>query len=207
MGLFRGGMTFSRFHVRGDLPAKFHDRYLEAIRLRAFRPLDPTEEVDERGGWCAPGDGFDLDPAYEAIFVGGYLNLGMRVDTWRIPRSLFKAAMRDAERSALSRSGEEKLSRTKKKELETFLKARLRKKVIPAMRVFDLTWNLDTGIVRFFSHAPKMQDHMVELFLKTFDLDLALDGMFLAASFDEALADEVAEALPLLEPLSLAVAG
>ena len=75
------------------------------------------------------------------------------------------------------------------------------------MRVFDLTWNLDTGIVRFFSHAPKMQDHMVELFLKTFDLDLALDGMFLAASFDEALADEVAEALPLLEPLSLAVAG
>jgi len=203
LGLFRGGMTFSRFHVRGDVPNDFQDRYLEAIRLRVFRELDPAEEIDQRGGWCAPDDAFNLDPVYDQMFVGSYLNLGMRVDTWRIPRTLFKAAMRDAERDALSRSGEEKLSRAKKKDIEALLKARLRRKVIPAMKVFDLAWNLDTGVVRFFSKAPKMQELMVELFVKTFALDLALDGMYLAAEADEALPEAVTERLPLLDGFSL----
>ena len=135
MGLYRGGMTFSRFHVRGAPPDDYLERFPEAIQLRVFRELDPAEEIDQRAGWCAPDDAFDLQPRYDQLFVGDYLTVGMRVDTWRIPRSLFKAAMRDAERDALARSGEEKLSRAKKKDIEALLKARLRRKVIPAMRV------------------------------------------------------------------------
>lgn len=203
MGLYRGGMTFSRFHVRGDVPDGFQERFLEAIALRIFRELDPAEEIDQRAGWCAPDDPFDLDPTYDQLFLGGYLNLGMRVDTWRIPRSLFKAAMRDAERQTLAQSGEEKLSRAKKKDLEALLKARLRRKVIPAMRVFDLSWNLDAGVVRFFSQSAKTQEQMVELFEKTFGLDLALDGMYLAADADPELPAAVTERLPTLDPLSL----
>ncbi|MEM1033724.1 MAG: hypothetical protein AAGN82_25535 [Myxococcota bacterium] len=198
-------MSYARFFVRGTPPApgRARDRAMEAIGLRVFRELDPAEDIDQRAGWCACDAPFDLDLTYDKIFVGAHLNLGLRVDTWRIPRSLFKAAFREAEREVLAQSGERKLSRNRKKALETVLKARLRRRVIPATRAFDVGWSLDEGVVRFFSHATKAQEHLVELFGKTFDLELVADGVYLGAEHAGIDATTLA-ALPRLRPLELA---
>ena len=123
MGAFRGSISFTKFHVRGELPADFRDRFVESIRMRAFRDLDPSEELDERTGWCSIEHPFDLDLAYEKVFFNDYLNLGLRTDVWRIPSSLFKASFREAERAYLAEHGAEKLSRTQKKNLEAIAEA------------------------------------------------------------------------------------
>ena len=192
MGAFRGSMSYTRFFVRGELPTDvppaedgtprtFRDRFVDAIRLRAFRPLDPNEDVDFRAGWCAPEQPFDTDLAHEKIFFGDYLNLGFRVDRWRIPAPLFKASFRDAERRFLAEHGRDKLSRAQKEELTAVVTATLRKKVVPAMKVIDLSWQLSAGIVRFFHQSPKQHELLLEVFEKTFDLELVQDGAYVAA--------------------------
>ncbi|MBO6934067.1 MAG: hypothetical protein JJ863_03805 [Deltaproteobacteria bacterium] len=197
MGAFRGSLTYSKFHVRGELPQDFKTRFVDAIRLRAFRELDPGEDLDQRSGWCSVEHPFDLDLTSEKVFWNGYLNLGFRTDTWRIPSALFKASFREVEREFCAANGIEKLSRSQKQNLEAVVISQLRRKVVPAMKVVDLSWALDEGVVRFFHQSPKVHDQMLELFEKTFELDLALDGAFLLA---ETRGLDAATALPELEP-------
>lgn len=206
MGAFRGSITFRKFHVRGELPDDFRDRFMEAIRLRAFRELDPSEELDQRIGWCSVEHPFDLDLTHEKVFFNDYLNLGLRTDTWRIPGSLFKASFREAERAYLAEHGCEKLSRTQKKNLEAIVSAKLRHKVVPAMNVVDLSWGIGEGVVRFFQQSPKQHEAMAELFEKTFELELVPDGAYVAAE-KRGLAELLLEKLPTLEPLSLTEAA
>lgn len=202
LGAFRGSLTFSKFHVRGDSPRDFRDRFVEAIRMRAFRPLSPDAEIDYGMGWCSVDDPFDLDLTPQKIFFNDYLNLGFRVDTWRIPAALFKASFREAERRYLEKHGGEKLSRAQKKDLEAVVKAQLRRKVVPAMRVVDLSWHLGDGIVRFFQQSPKQHELMMELFEKTFGLELMLDGAYVAAE-QRGLPSELLDAMGQLEPSRL----
>lgn len=201
MGLFRGAMTYRRFFVRGEIDAT-PEELVEAIGLRTFRPLDPSEDLDERAGWCACDNPFHLEPGYEDVFLGDYVNLGLRVDTWRIPRSLLRAELRDAERSVLAQSGEAKLSRAKKKNLEAVIKARLRRKLIPSMRSYELSWHRHTGELRFFCTSAKIIEHLVELFGKTFGCELDADGLYLSAEH-RALPKTLLSQIPKLEPLDL----
>lgn len=198
MGAFRGSITFSKFYVRGELPDGFRDRFLEHIAVRAFRPLDPNEELDQRAGWCSIVDPFDLELTHEKVFFNHYLNLGFRVDRWRIPGPLFKAAFRQAEREQLAKQGTEKLSRAQKKNLEQIVTAQLRRKVVPAMRAVDLSWNLNDGAVRFFQKSPKQAELMTELFEKTFELELVPDGAYVAAE-QRGLPEALLASLPELD--------
>lgn len=199
MGAFRGAITFSKFYVRGEVPKDFRKRFLEAIGTRAFRPLDPKEEIDHRVGWCAIDDPFELELTHEKVFYNDYLNLGFRVDRWRIPAPMFKAAYRAAEKEHLAKQGLAKLGRAQKKNLEAIVVAQLRKKLVPAMKVVDLSWNLNAGVVRFFQQSPKQHELMHELFEKTFGLDLVHDGAYVAAEQRE-LPKKLLDALPKLEP-------
>lgn len=199
MGAFRGSITFSKFHVRGELPRTFRDRFMKALRLRAFRPLDPAQDLDHRVGWVSIDDPFELELTNEKVFFNDYLNLGFRVDRWRIPTPLWKAAFRAAERDWLAKKKLEKLSRAQKKDLEAVVAAQLRKRIVPAMKVVDLSWNLNERVVRFFSQSQKQHELMTELFVKTFELELDLDGVYVAAERRE-LPKKVLDALPKLEP-------
>lgn len=199
MGAFRGSISFSKFHVRGELPRTFRDRFMKALRLRTFRPLDPAEDLDHRVGWVAPQDPFDLELENEKVFFNDYLNLGFRIDRWRIPAPLWKASFRAAERDWLAKHNQEKLSRAQKKNLEAIVAAQLRKRIVPAMKVIDLSWNLNGGVARFFSNSKKTHELLIELFEKTFELELVLDGVYVAAEKRE-LPKKVLDALPKLEP-------
>jgi hypothetical protein len=199
VGAFRGSITFSKFHVEAELPKDFRERFVESIRLRAFIPLDPKEDLDHRVGWCSVQDAFDLDLTHQKVFFNDYLNVGFRLDRWRIPGPLFKAAFRAAEREWLDKQGLEKMSRTQKKNLEKIVAAQLRKKVVPAMRATDLSWNLSTGVVRFFSKAAKSHELVTDLFEKTFELELVPDGAYVAAE-RRGLPEKLVGALPALEP-------
>jgi hypothetical protein len=182
VGALKGSISFSKFHVRGELPESLHAPFMKSLRAQAFRPLEVTEEEDERAGWCAIQDPFDLELGHEKVFFNEYLNVGLRVDRWMIPKPLFRAHFAEAERVHLEKRGRDKLSRREKDELKVFVSRRLRKQVIPAMRVFDLSWNLTSGVVRFWNNASKNHDRLMELFQATFHLELVPDGPYVAAT-------------------------
>ncbi len=182
MGALAGPLTVAKLSVRGDLPANFRDTFIEHIQLRAFEPLTPEEDVEERMGWCAVGSPLDLSLDHEKVFFNSYLNLGFRIDKWRLPTTLLQAQYEAALRERKERSGKERLTKTEKDELKLRIALRLKKKVIPTMKHFDFVWNLDTSVAYFWSQSPKTVEVLGVLFEQTFGLELALHSPYFSAT-------------------------
>lgn len=181
MGALAGSLTFTRFFVRGELPRRFRDKFVENIQLRTFEPLTPESEEQEHVGWCAVGRVLDLELDHEKVFYNSYLNLGLRMDRWRVPGALLRAHLAEAEHEALAKSGREKLGKREKAELKARIITRLRKKLMPSMKIVDMSWNLDSAVVRFFNQSPRVHEQFMALFEKTFSLELVTDSPYISA--------------------------
>jgi hypothetical protein len=178
----RGSLTYARFYVDGQPPDDFRERFMRAIRLRAMRPLEPDEEDLERSGWCKIGEPFSLELSYDDVFVTSFVNLGFRTDRWAIPGAMLRRHAKEAEAAYLTKKGRERLTRKEKAELKLLVAKKLRQKTAPATRMVDLSWSLEEGLVRFFSHAAKPAGLMMELFTKTFGLTLVPEAPYTLAA-------------------------
>lgn len=178
-------MSACRFQVRGDLPKDVRRAYVERIRLRTFEPLRADEEAEERAGWCALAQPFDLELTASKLFQGPYLTLGVRVDKYRFPPAVLNAELSTASQALRAKTGQERLSRTQKAELRTRVAQRLRRKYMPSMRAFDVVWNLDKKELYAWSSSAALTQHLEALFELSFGLDLVASSPW-------------ADALPLL---------
>jgi hypothetical protein len=202
LGALKGSISYCRFFVRGKLPSsRLHQTFLERIRLRAFEPLKVEDEVEERAGWCSIVQPFDLELSHEKVFYNSYLNLGLRIDRWRIPRPLFVAQFEEAQAAYLAKKGREKLGKKEKEDLKVMVTRRLRKLVIPSMKSTDVSWNMDAGVVRLYSHSKKAQAYLDGLFKQTFELELIPESPF-SAAVHLGVSEQQAEHLSELEPES-----
>lgn len=202
MGVTRGALTFTRLFVQGKPPKDLRKRYLEAVRLRKFQPLAAEDEASEAVGWCVIERPFDLDFQPDRIFYDRFLQLGFRVDKWKIPGVLLKSQVADEEQRMLSRAGREKLTRAEKEDVKLRVISRLRKKILPTSRAFDVLWDLDAGTVLLFTHSTRATDEFCALFEKTFSLELQVDSPYAAAG-RAALPAPLQKAFEKVEPLSL----
>lgn len=172
MGALKGTITYTKLYVRGELPDGFRDSFVERIRLRAFQPLTVEDDAEQRAGWCSIEDPLDTELDHNKLYFNSYLNLGLRTDRWVIPGPLLKAHLAEAQREHLAKRGRDRLSKREKEEIRVTVSRRLRRQVLPVMGVVDLSWNLITGVVRFWSQSPKALESMMELFEDTFQLAL-----------------------------------
>ena len=154
---------------------------MDAVRLRKFTPLSPEDEASEAVGWCVIERPFDLDFQADRIFYDRFVQLGFRVDKWRLPGALVRAQVADEQQRMLSRAGREKLTRAEKEDIKLRVIGRLRKKILPTSRAFDVLWDLDAGTVLLFTHAARTTDEFCALFETTFGLEVELDSPYVAA--------------------------
>lgn len=200
MGALKGSISYAKFHVRGDMPEDFPNKFARSVRHRAFRPLVPSDEDDQRAGWVSIHHPFDFELTQGKIYANEYMNLGLRIDRWRIPGAVLKAHLADAEAARLEQTGQERLSKTQRDDVRALVVRKLREQFLPAMRVVDFTWNLNTGVVRFFSHSSTVHDTLIEVFETSFKgLTLVHDGVYVRAEnlkLASAALDDVANMEP-----------
>jgi len=182
MSALKGSLSYTRFFVQGELPDDFRQRFMRAIRLRTIKPLTADDDVLERFGWWAMSDPQQAELDYADVFFNTYLNLGFRTDRWVLSGALVRSKLREAEVLYRAKKGRERLSRQEKTELKELVVRKLRKQTMPAMRTVDLSWSLEEGIVRFFSHSPRAILNMSELFKKTFHLELVAESPYTLAA-------------------------
>jgi len=194
MPALRGSLTYARLFVEGgELPEDHRTQFMRSIRLRAMKPLEPEDEDLERSGWAKIGEPHELDLNYDDVFFNEYVNLTFRTDRWMIPTPLLKTKMKEAEAAYLEKKGREKLSRKEKTELKLLIQKKLRRTMEPATRAIDVSWAVNEGLVRFFSHSEKSASVMTELFKKTFNLTLVPESPYtLAAKVGLSKAEEKA---------------
>jgi hypothetical protein len=178
----KGSLTYARFFVEGTLPDDFRERFMRSVRLRAMKPLEPDDEDLERSGWAKIAEPMTTELAYDDVFLNEYVALSYRTDKWQFPGAVLEARLREAEAAFLEKKGQTRLSRSQKNELKLLVAKRLRRSMSPATRSVDLSWSLNEGVVRFFSHAPKPGAQMSELFLKTFGLKLVPESPYTLAA-------------------------
>lgn len=171
-----------------------------------MRPLVPEEPEGERSGWCVMGDPLDLSLPRERIYLDGLLCLGFRTDRWAIPGPLLRTRLRQAEATYLEKKGRERLGRRERAELKEIVIRELRKKLVPTTRAVDLTWSLEEGLVRFFSHAESTKQAMLELFQHTFGIELIAESPYTLGE-RLGLGEEEAQAWEALEPTTLGSRG
>ncbi len=182
MGALSGAMSASKFYVQGELPKDARRSFMDRIQLRVFRPLRPEEEAEERAGWCAVAQPFDLELSPDKVFNGPYLCLGVRIDTYRFPPAVIHAELAQAERALREKRGQERLSRPQKVEVKQRVLSGLRRRYMPRMRAVDLVWNLDRQELYFWSQSAGMREQLAAQFELSFGLELVLDSPFVAAT-------------------------
>ena len=187
--------------MQGRPPKDLRKRYLEAVRLRKFTPLAPEDEASEAIGWCVIERPFDLDFQPDRIFYDRFVQLGFRVDKWRIPGVLLRSQVADEEQRMLSRAGREKLTRAEKEDIKLRVIGRLRKKILPTSRAFDVLWDLDAGTVLLFTHSARTTEEFAALFETTFGLELQADSPYAAAGRAQ-LSPAMQKIFEKVEPLS-----
>jgi recombination associated protein RdgC len=201
MSLHRGSLSYVRFFVDEVAPSKAE--MLDAINLRAFRPLKASDEDEDRVGWCSVHHPIDLDLTHEKVFEDGHVNLGLRIDRYKIPGAIMKAHMREAETAMLAELGKERLSRAQREDLRAMVSKKLRERTMPVMRTFDLSWDLERGVVRFFGMTSKSHDVLAELFEKTFSLSLTREGVYTLADRIGSIRATALDAIADLHPFVL----
>jgi len=201
LGVSRGALTFTRLFVQGKPPKDLRKRYLEAVRLRKFMPLAPEDEASEAIGWCVIERPFDLDFQPDRMFYDRFVQLGLRVDKWKIPGVLMRSQIADEQQRMLSRAGREKLTRAEKEDIKLRVIGRLRKKILPTSRAFDVLWDLDAGTVLLFTHSARTTEEFAALFETTFGLELQADSPYAAAGRAQ-LSPAMLKLFEKVEPLS-----
>ena len=205
MGLLKGSISYTKFYVEGHVPDDFQDTFLEALHLRRFQPLTVDSEDEQRVGWTCVTRPLEADVTFDHndVFYNAYLNLSLRVDAWRFPGSLFKAAFAEAEKKYLTKKGREKLTKREKEELKVTVGRKLRHQISPTIKVIDLSWNLNEGTVRYWSQSAKSHEMLFEIWEKTFPgVELVPAGAYTTAERGGALSEARLRALTEVEPVA-----
>ena len=171
MGFLSASSTIVRLHA--DPPAKIdRETVLAAVSRRAFREESdtglPHEEVF---GWVDIHDPMETRFDTTDLFFQQYLLLGFRYDRRTIPTKLAWMERRQAERARRERDSLDRLSLSMRREIRDEVDARLLQKALPAPRLFECAWNLDTGVIYFTTRTGPVQEAFSTTFRETFGLN------------------------------------
>jgi recombination associated protein RdgC len=175
MGALKGSVTVRRYTVRGKPGDK--SRLVKGVRAHVLLPIDPKSDVERSYGWALAEDPDVLDLSSENTFVGGALVLALRVDTLKPPAAVVKRLVAEKLR-ALGR----KPGKKEKQEAKDMVVKSLRSRAFPSMKAYDLVWQLDEGRVFFFAHSKGPNELLIDLFQKSFGLELVACGPGVVAS-------------------------
>lgn len=193
MGALKGSVTVRRYFVRGAPPID-RARIAKGVRAHLHTPIDPRGDVERSHGWAWVEDPTTIDLESDKIFYGDAVALAMRVDTLKPPAAVVKRLVHEGLR-ALGR----RPSKAEKRAYQQEIVRKLRGQYYPVTRSYDMVWVLDAGRVLFFSHAKGANELFVDLFAKSFGLELVPDGPGQVAA---RLAPEVAGLRPTPEMMA-----
>ena len=170
MGLYSGSVSYVRYKIKGNIHKDIKNMSLEKLKEFSFKEIDPISLKEKSMGWVSAenmASSFfdDLHFAKEPYFV-----FSMRIDVRRIPSLSMKAALLREEIKYKKTTGQEVIKKKDRDMLKDEVWQQLMKRTLPAPSLYDVCWNVSTGIVLFFSNSVKANEEFVGLFCRTFDV-------------------------------------
>lgn len=201
MGAFNGSLTYKQYYVKDPLPEGWQDTFQEKIVKFTCKPVTAETEEERTVGWCNAAFLLDLDLVPEKWHFNEYIILGLRVDAIAVPGPLLKLYTEREIRRIQQEQGREEINRYEKAEIKERVKMDLKRKVFPSYKMVDMVWNVEQGVMRFWSTNEKLNLEFCELFEETFDIAPIPDTAYTAAVHgDIDIPEDVIAQMPDLEP-------
>lgn len=169
MGIVKDPVSFSRFHVRGDIPENFNNFFNDMIKRFAFEHSFHAEKLS---GWTSIDNVLDTEFQFANYSIGEYMVYSMRLDKKVIPPSLLKVRVLEEERKALGESGKKFLGRQRKEDIKEKVKLELAGLIPPVPSFFEACWSPRGKMVYFCSLAAAPIEEFKDLFKRSFKMDL-----------------------------------
>lgn len=173
MPVLRGSVTFRRFTAEalGERAKDVRRWAQRSLKRRAFEPVDRAGEEDRAAGWVEVEhvDGVEFGAA-DVIF-GEQLLITYRVDRLRVPANVLRAELESWSRAYQDEHGFPPKRSEKKKQKELITK-KLRNRVFPSTRTYDVSWNLQTDEVAIWTAGAKLVEEIQLFFEETFEARL-----------------------------------
>lgn len=203
MGALSGNVTATEFFVRGELPKDFKDFFLKQLNKRGFKDIDPRSDEDESIGWVTTHDPFESEFTLNDMLWGDYILATLRHDSIRVPPAAFKLFLKKEIVEYLAKSGKEKISKSEEEEIKDSLHKKLRKRVMPSIKTYDIVWNIERNLVWLFTTNKRVGEIFQEFWGDTFELPVVPKSPY---ALVERMDDEaMLEASIAIEPANLAV--
>jgi len=171
MGIFFNTVSICQFRVVGDRPSKdLYEWSSDRLSKNSFHSIDnTTDEVSS--GWVHLDDSNENSFASpRAFWRDHYLAFSLRRDQRRLPSTVFKASLKNAESEFLaSHPDMGRVPKRKREELGEAIRAALFAKTLPVPSTYDVVWDTRSGLVTFTSLSPKVIELFEDHFKNTFD--------------------------------------
>jgi len=138
----------------------------------AFKNLDENSFEERSVGWVNIMNVFDNRFTAMDYLKEPYIAMSLRIDKRKVPQTALKQHCLEAEEKIKEMEKLEFLPKTIRQEIKEDTRNRLLKRAIPVSKIYDMIWNISSGVVIFGGVNNKLCDEFSELFLKTFDLHL-----------------------------------
>jgi recombination associated protein RdgC len=183
------------------------DAVARAVSRRAFRDQDAGDDADgppaaASFGWVGIHDPLAVELTPADLFFQHYLVLGFRFDRRVVPPKLLWLERRRAEARARAEQGTPRLGAAVRRQIKTEVETRLLLRALPAPRLYDCVWNLDSGRVYLSGRERLAREAFSGLFRDTFGVTPVPLIPYLAAEH-VGLPPEVVSAVRAVEPTRL----
>jgi hypothetical protein len=179
MTLGTGAVSIRRIQVLENPTRTNFSWITERLSQKLVTPIGIDEVREESIGWCHPFSGEpSLSDARDLCYDNAFV-FGLRADSKKVPGTLFRLQMKAA-LEALSRgpSGEDGKAKRIPKKLKDAARDRIRqellKHTLPAIRLFEIVWHMDSNEIWIASTSKSGFDVFEKLFQETFALPVAL---------------------------------
>jgi len=171
MGLLKGGFSFARFHVEGDLPQDFLNFINKQIKANSYRETQKSIQ-EKQMGWVSLTDVLDTDFEQANYVLADYLIFCLRIDRKLISPKLFKLKILEEERRYLAENDKNRINKQTAAGIKEKVSLELMERQDAVPSFYDVCWALRQNTIYFSSLADKVADDFVDLFKNTFLLNL-----------------------------------
>ena len=203
MGAIKGSVTYTKYYVADEPTAGFRERFVACLEARHFREIDVEAGHDRSAGWVTLGDPFGTSLNWEDIFIDPYICISLREDSIRIPPTALKAYLDRRIQETCDRLGRDALRRAERAQIKTDVLLELRRRAIADIKLYDVVWNVQEGVIRLWSHSRRIRDIFEEIVSETWGIRIVPHAPYTSVankSEDGTLAANILE----LDPADLA---
>lgn len=171
MGILFNTISICQFRIVGDRPhGDLYEWASERLAKNSFRPIDDTSD-EVSSGWVHIDDSSENSFDHpRAFWRDHYLAVTLRRDQRRVPSSVYRAHLKNAENEFLAEHpGMRRVPKQKREELSQAVKGALYAKTLPVPALYDAVWDTRSDLVTLTSLSPKTMELFENHFKNTFE--------------------------------------